>query len=139
VPGGDPIGSTCRSIGLTGEVRQGAECTTSECNAVNHPVLTVDCGREILRYNYIRSHRTLRLDWPLLAPLRLRVLVMSSPDPQHLRDELVQLLDLQLRVLEKASLWRLHEGGTSRIRAQGHERICGLYNQLSKREAAAAA
>jgi len=26
---------------------------------------------------------------------------MSSPDRQHLRDELVQLLDLQLRVLEK--------------------------------------
>jgi hypothetical protein len=29
---------------------------------------------------------------------------MSSPDPQHLRDELVQLLDLQLRVLESKSL-----------------------------------
>jgi hypothetical protein len=63
VLGGDPIGSTCHSIGLTGEVRQGAECTTSERNAVSHPVLTVDCGREILRHNLYpqSSHPETRL------------------------------------------------------------------------------
>jgi hypothetical protein len=60
---GDPIDSTCRSIGMTGKVRQGARCTTSECNAVSHPVLTVDCGREFLRYNLYRqsSHPETRL------------------------------------------------------------------------------
>jgi hypothetical protein len=63
VLGGDPIGSTCRSIGLTGEVRQGAERTTSECDAVSHPVLTVECGREFLRYNLYpqSSHPEARL------------------------------------------------------------------------------
>jgi hypothetical protein len=72
VLGGDPIDSTCPPIGMAGKVRQGAQRTTSECDAVSHPVLTVECGREFLRYNYIDSHRVLRLDWPLLAPLRLK-------------------------------------------------------------------
>ena len=86
---------------------------------------------------YIRSHRILRLDWPLLAPLRLKVLVTSSPDPQHLHDELVQLLDLQLRVLEKQVFGVVTESELREYERR-HERIRGLYNQLSKREAAAA-
>ena len=63
---------------------------------------------------------------------------MSSPDPKHLRDELVQLLDLQLRVLEKQVFGVVTESELREYERR-HERICGLYNQLSKREASAAA
>jgi hypothetical protein len=62
---------------------------------------------------------------------------MSSPDPKHLRDELVLLLDLQLRVLEKRVF-----GVATELELREYERrqdrIRGLYNQLLKREAAAA-
>jgi hypothetical protein len=62
---------------------------------------------------------------------------MSSPDPKHLRDELVLLLDLQLRVLEKRVF-----GVATELELRQYERrqdrICALYNQLLKREAAAA-
>jgi hypothetical protein len=62
---------------------------------------------------------------------------MSSPDPTHLRDELVLLLDLQLRVLEKQVFGVVT---TSELREyeSRQDRICGLYNQLLKRETAAA-
>jgi hypothetical protein len=62
---------------------------------------------------------------------------MSSPAPQHLRDELVQLLDLQLRVLEK-QVFGVATESELREYERRNERICGLYNQLSKRKAAAA-
>jgi len=62
---------------------------------------------------------------------------MSSPDRQHLRDELVQLLDLQLRVLEK-QVFGVVTKAELREYERRRERICGLYNQLSKRKAAAA-
>jgi hypothetical protein len=62
---------------------------------------------------------------------------MSSPDRQHLRDELVQLLDLQLRVLEK-QVFGVVTKAELREYERRHERICGLYNQLSKRKAATA-
>ena len=62
---------------------------------------------------------------------------MSFPDPQHLRDELVQLLDLQLSVLEK-QVFGVATESELREYERRNERICGLYNQLSKRKAAAA-
>jgi hypothetical protein len=62
---------------------------------------------------------------------------MSFPDPQHLRDELVQLLDLQLSVLEKQVFGVVTESELREYELR-HERICGLYKRLSKREAAAA-
>ena len=62
---------------------------------------------------------------------------MSSPDRQHLRDELVQLLDLQLRVLEK-QVFGVVTKAEIREYERRHDRISGLYNQLSKRKAAAA-
>jgi hypothetical protein len=101
-----------------------------------HP--SVDSGCESLRYNlYGQSFPPEGKLGVCLAPPRLRVLVMSSPDPQHLRDELVQLLDLQLRVLEK-QVFGVVTKAELREYERRHERICGLYNQLSKRKAAAA-
>ena len=61
---------------------------------------------------------------------------MSSPDPQHLRDELVQLLDLLLRVLEK-QVFGVITKAELREYERRHDRICGLYNQLSRKAAAA--
>ena len=64
---------------------------------------------------------------------------MSSPDATHLRDELVQLLDLQLRVLEKQVFGVITKAELGEYERR-HDRISGLYNQLNqllKREAAA--
>lgn len=60
---------------------------------------------------------------------------MSSPDPTHLRDELVLLLDLQLRVLEK-QVFGVVTKAELREYERRHDRTCGLYDQL-KRGAAA--
>ena len=62
---------------------------------------------------------------------------MSSPALTHLRDELVQLLDLQLRVLEK-QVFGVVTKSELREYERRQDRICRLYDQLFKQKAAAA-
>jgi hypothetical protein len=62
---------------------------------------------------------------------------MSFPDPKQLRDELVLLLDLQLRILEKR-VFGVVTVSELREYDRRHDRIRKLYDQLFKREGAAA-
>lgn len=62
---------------------------------------------------------------------------MPSLKSKHLRDELVQLFDLQLRVLEKR-VFGVVTKSELREYDRRHDRICALYDQLRKREAVSA-
>jgi hypothetical protein len=93
-----------------------------------HPLLTVNCGCDISQVQLVST--VIGPEARLIVSTSLEVLVMSSPDPTHLRDELVQLFDLQLRVLEKR-VFGVVTKSELREYDRRHDRICALYNQLA--------
>ena len=63
-------------------------------------------------------------------------LIMPSHDSQHVRSELVVLLEAQLDVLEKETFGGVSEAELCEYEDR-HDRICELYDELLERESAA--
>jgi hypothetical protein len=62
--------------------------------------------------------------------------IMPSHDTQHVRSELIVLLEAQLNVLEKETFGGVTEGELCEYEDR-HDRICKLYDELLDRESAA--
>lgn len=65
-----------------------------------------------------------------------REFVMEPHDSKHIRGELVVLLDEQLDTLERETFGGVTEAELCEYEDR-HDRICDLYDELLKREAAA--
>ena len=61
---------------------------------------------------------------------------MPSHDSQHVRSELIVLLDAQLDVLEKETFGGVSEAELCEYEDR-HDRICELYDELLEHESAA--